>query len=251
MSAGEGFRSLDAGSLLLCNGPTVPSTTGGMRLPCTPGTPFSQVTSIEAGFRSETAHGRYVTTLTAFQTNVANELVFEATSGGLTTEGASTRRGVVASVLAKPRPWLLASSALSLQRATFDTLVAGTSHDVPGVPTFLWRADINLHGEIARLRGGALNARAGLGYTLIGGRHVDDRIVAPTNNVLDMLASVRYRFVELGVDVYNALGLQYADETLYYVSNWALQPGQGRASAAIHTIAAPPRTALGTVTLYL
>jgi hypothetical protein len=233
VSAGEGFRSLDAGSL------------------ATGGTPFSQVTSVEAGLRSEMAHGRYVTTFTAFQTNVANELVFEATSGGLETEGASTRRGVVASVLAKPRPWLLVSSALSLQQATYDTVAPGDPRDVPDVPSFLWRADVDVHGEIARVRGAPVTGRAGLGYTLLGGRHRDDGSVAPTNNVLNALASARYRSVELGVDVYNALGLQYADDSLYYVSSWALQPGPARASAAIHTVAASPRTVLGTLTLYL
>ena len=35
-----------------------------------------------------------------------------------------------------------------------------------------------------------------------------DAILGPTNNVLNALASVRYRFVELGLDVYNVLGLQ-------------------------------------------
>ncbi|MGH7439202.1 MAG: TonB-dependent receptor [Polyangiaceae bacterium] len=233
VSAGEGFRSLDAGSL----------TTGAA--------PYSQVTSVEAGFRSEMARGRYVTTLTAFQTNVANELVFEATSGGLDTEGASTRRGVVASVLAKPLPWLLVSSALSLQQATYETVAAGDPRDVPDVPAFLWRADVNVHGAIARLHGAPVTGRAGLGYTLLGGRHRDDGSIVPTHNVLNALASARYRFVELGVDVYNALGLQYADDSLSYVSSWAPQPGPGRGSAAIHTIAAAPRTVLGTFTLYL
>ena len=65
------------------------------------------------------------------------------------------------------------------------------------------------------------------------------------------LASIRYRFVELGFDMYNVLGLKYADDEEYYVSNWSLKPGQQAASAGVHIIAAPPRTALGTLTLYL
>jgi iron complex outermembrane receptor protein len=251
VSAGEGFRSLDTGSLTRCNAPTVQLTgvPSSALLPCSPGSPFSRVTSFEAGFRSEAAGGRYVATLTAFETDVANELVFEVDSGGLTTENASTRRGVVGSFLARPADWLLVSTALSLQTATFNTLVAGSSHYVPNVPAYLWRVDANVHGELLRMSGSPITGRAGVGYTLIGGRHVNDVILAPTNNVLNMLASLRYRFVEVGLDVYNLLGLKYADDEAYFVSNWSLSPGQNRASPGVHIIPAPPRTILGTVAL--
>ncbi|HEY3815606.1 MAG TPA: TonB-dependent receptor [Polyangiaceae bacterium] len=253
ISAGEGFRSLDAGSLTLCNQPTLKLTgvPSSQLKPCTPGQPDSQVTSIEAGFRSEAAKGRYVTTLTAFQTQVANELVFEVASGGLTTESASTRRGIVGSFLARPTGWLLASSAVSVQTATFNTLVVGSSHYVPNVPAFLWRTDVNAHGELFRFRNTPVTGRLGVGYTALAGRHVNDIIIAPPNNVLNALGSVRYRFVELGFDMFNVLGLKYADDEEYYVSNWSFQPGQNRASAQVHLVAAPPRTSLATLTLYL
>jgi hypothetical protein len=78
---------------------------------------------------------------------------------------------------------------------------------------------------------------------------VNDAIVSPTNNVLNVLASLRYRFVELSVDTYNVLGLQYADDTTFYTSNWSLQPRQGRASTAVHLVAAAPRSTLATLTL--
>jgi iron complex outermembrane recepter protein len=252
ISAGEGFRSLDAGSLTLCNAPTIKLTgvPSSAQAPCSPGSPYSQVTSFEAGFRSDVARGRFITTLTAFQTDVANELVFEVASGGLETETASTRRGIVGSFVARPTAWLLASTALSVQTATFNTLVVGTSHYVPNVPAVLWRTDVNVHGELFRFRDAPVTGRAGVGYTLLGGRHVNDNIIAPTNNVLNALASVRYRFVELGFDMFNVLGLQYADDMEYYVSNWSFKAGQQPASAAVHITAAPPRTALGTLTLY-
>ncbi len=252
VSAGEGFRSLDAGSLTLCNAPTI-KLTGVMAStvpPCAPGSPYSQVTSFEAGVRSEVAKGRFTTTLTAFQTDVANELVFEVTSGGLTTESASTRRGLVGSFLARPTDWLLVSSALSIQTATFNTLVAGTSHFVPNIPAVLWRTDVNAHGELYRIKDAPLTGRVGVGYTLLGGRHVSDAILGPTSNVLNALASVRYRFVELGFDMYNVLGLKYADDEEAYVSNWSFKPGQNAASTAVHIVAAPPRTELATLTLY-
>jgi hypothetical protein len=231
VSAGEGFRSLDAGSF-------------------GQGSPYSQVTSFEGGLRSDVAKGRFTTTFAVFQTNVANELVFEAAAGGLTTENASVRRGFVGSFGAKPSRWLLASTALSVQSATFDTLVTGGSHYVPNVPAVLWRSDVNAHGELFRIHDAPLTARAGVGFTLLGGRHVTDTILAPTNDVLNALVSVRYRIVELGFDVYNVLGLKYADDEEYYVSNWSTRLGAAPASHAVHITAAPPRTGLGTVTLY-
>jgi hypothetical protein len=208
------------------------------------------VTSIEAGFRSTVDKGRFTTSLTAFQTNVGNELVFAVDSGGLETERASTRRGIVGSFLARPTSWLLASTALSVQTATFDTLVVGTSHYVPNVPAVLWRTDVNAYGELLRLQGAPITGRVGVGYTLLGGRHLNDVIIGATNNVLNALAGLRYRFVELGLDMYNVLGLKYADDAEYFLSNWSLQPGQQRASAAVHIVAAAPRTSLATLTLY-
>jgi len=248
VSAGEGFRSLDAVSLTRCNATTVvPSA---QLRPCKPGSPYSRVTSFELGLRSSVGHGRFTTTLTAFQTNVANELVFAADSGGYETERASKRRGILGSFLARPTSWLLASTALSAQTATYDTLVAGTSHYVPNIPTILWRTDVNAHGELLRYANTPLTGRAGVGYTLIGGRHVNDNIVSTANHVLNALGSLRYGFVELGLDMYNVLGLKYADDSAYFVSNWSVQPGQQRASAGVHVIAAAPRTTLGTLTLY-
>ena len=49
--------------------------------------------------------------------------------------------------------------------------------------------------------------------------------------------------------MYNVLGLKYADDEEYYVSNWSFSPGQQPASAGVHIVAAPPRTVLGTVAL--
>jgi hypothetical protein len=253
VSVGEGFRSLDAQSLILCNSPT-PKLTGlpsSAVPPCVPGSPYSEVTSFEGGLKSDIAKGLFTATVAAFQTDVANELVFEATQGGLTTEAASTRRGILASIVTRPTSWLLVSSALSIQSAMFNTLVVGSSHYVPNVPAQLLRVDLNTHRDLLQIRGAPLSGRLGVGYTLLAGKHVTDNIIAPVNNVLNALASVRYRFVELGVDMYNVLGLQYADDEEYYVSNWSFKPGQNRASQMVHITAAPPRTTLGTLTLYL
>ncbi|MGH7295207.1 MAG: hypothetical protein ACRELB_09750, partial [Polyangiaceae bacterium] len=232
VSYGEGFRSLDAQTL----------TEGS--------TPYSKIRSVEAGFRAQTPRERYATTLSLFETWVGNELVFEAASGGMQTENASVRRGVVGSVLAKPFDWLLVSSALSVTSATFSTLVVGVGHDVPNIPPVLFRTDVTARGTLARWRGRPVTGHVGVGYTFLSGRHLTDSIVGPSSNVLNAKAAVRYGWLEVGADAYNLLGLHYADDAQYYVSNWGFSNTQQRASEAIHVTAAPPLTVLGTVALY-
>jgi hypothetical protein len=229
---GEGFRSLDASRLR--DGAD----------------PYSKVRSFEAGVRAQDARRRFTSSVSVFQTHVGNELVFVAEEGGLEMQKASTRRGVIASVVATPRPWLLASVALSVVSARFDTHVVGVSHYVPNVPPLLARADVSARGSIGRLENKTLNARAGVGYTFMSGRHLSDAVIGPSANVLNVGAALRYDFVELALDVYNALGLEYADNADLYVSNWSFQPGQQRAALGTHLTAAPPRTLLGSLSLY-
>jgi len=247
ISYGEGFRSLDASA----NGGASGSTPATAQPALQEGaTPYSKVRSLEAGFRAQAFKERYTATLSAFETWVDNEVVFEATSGGLTTEGASVRRGLVGSIVAKPFDWLLVSSAASVTRATFTTLVPGISQYVPSIPPVLFRTDATVRGTILRVANHPVTGRAGVGYTFLAGRHLTDTIVGPSNNVLNANAALRYRWVELGVDAYNLLGLRYADDEEYYVSNWSVTPGTRLATPATHLIAAPPLSVIGSLALY-
>ena len=245
-SYGEGFRSLSATANVATSAGISgegPSIQEGAK-------PYSKVRSYEAGFRARTRGERYTATFSAFETHVANELVFEATSGGFSTEGASIRRGVVGSAVAKPFPWLLASVAGSVSESTFTTLAPGISHYVPNIPPFLFRTDLSVHGTLKSVRGQPLTGRLGLGYTFLAGRHLTDRIVGPADHVLNGHAALRYGHVELGVEGYNLLALHYADDRQYFVSNWSLRPGTPLASPATHLSAAPPLTVLGTLALF-
>jgi outer membrane receptor protein involved in Fe transport len=231
-SYGEGFRSLDAGHL------------------SERAQPYSKVRSGEVGLQLELFDDSADFTVAAFVTQVGNELVFEAASGGLTTENASLRRGAVGSLLLRPFDWLLVSSALSVAEATFQTSVVGVAHDVPNVPPVLIRVDATARSTLGQLEGRPVNGRIGVGYTFLAGRHLTDTLVGPANHVLNAGAGLRWGPVELSADAYNLLDLRYADDAQYYVSNWSLVPGQQPASAVTHIIAAPPLTLLGTLSLY-
>jgi len=236
VSYGEGFRSLDADRL----GASAQ--------------PYSKVRSGEIGVRSSALGNRFVTTVAAFETYVGNELVFEAEAGGLETQKASIRRGVVTSLLVKPVSWLLVSSALSITRAEFTTLVPGISHFVPSVPSVLFRTDATVRGTLTRTAGHAVEGRAGLGYTLLAGRHLTDAIMGAPQNILNANVAMRWGMLELGVDCYNLLGLRYPDDEQVYASNWTTAPRSGTtqapASIARHITASPPRTVLGSLSVY-
>jgi hypothetical protein len=249
VSYGEGFRSLDA----TANVATSEGVAGAGPSVQEGSTPYSKVRSVEAGFRAQTPKQAYTATASLFETWVDNELVFEATSGGFTTEGASVRRGMVASVVTRPFEWLLASLAGSLTTGTFHTLVAGVDHFIPGVPPAVLRADVTARGKLTAIAGRPVTGRVGLGYTFLAGRfltELNSTIKGPSNSILNGSAAVRYANVELGVDAYNLLGLHYADDEQYFVSNWSTTPGTARASSAVHVEAAPPLTVLGTASLY-
>lgn len=237
VSYGEGFRSVNAD-----------------RLP-DGGQPYSKVRSLEAGMRSSTRRDRFVATAAVFETHVENELVFEAESGGLETQKASVRRGIVTSLLARPASWLIFSSAFSVTRGEFKTLVPGVSHYVSSIPSVLFRTDATARGEVGRVDGLPVVGRVGAGYTLLGGRRLTDNDLGATQHILNLSGSLRFLSAELGIDCYNLLGLRYPDDEQIYASNWTTAPRprvttQARASVARHISAAPPRTVLGTLTLF-
>ncbi len=262
VSYGEGFRSLDAtanavtAQALSAAATVQPAIAGAASITSLDpslhegASPYSKVRSAEAGFRARSPQERYTVTLSAFETWVANELVAEATSGGFATEGPSVRQGIVGLAVAKPFDWLLASVAGSVSSATFTTLVVGVSHYVPNVPPVLLRVDVTVRGTIVQVARRPLNGRIGAGYTFLAGRHLTDAIVGPSNNVLNAGGALRYANVELSMDAFNVLNLRYSDDEEYYVSNWSVNPGTARASSAIHSVAAPPLTLLGTLALY-
>jgi len=231
-SYGEGYRSLDAAHLKQG------------------ATPYSKVRSFEVGVRAQLAKERFTSTVAVFETRVGNELVFVANNGGLESQNASVRRGVVTSIVTKPVSWLLASASLSINDARFNTRIAGISHHVPSVPPILFRTDVSVRGPLGKLLQVPLSGRLGVGYTFASARYLSDTVRGPKTHALNVGAEVRSRSVALGVDVYNALGLQVADNSDAYISNWGFSPGQQPASRAVHSVAAPPTTVLGSVTVY-
>jgi hypothetical protein len=139
---------------------------------------------------------------------------------------------------------------MSVTRAVFATRVPGVSHYVPNVPSVLFRADATARGRVTTWRGTPITGRVRVGYTLLAGRHLTDAMQGATHHVVNAGAALRYGSVEVAMDGYNVLASTYPDDEQVYVSNWSLRPGQQPASLATHVTAAPPRTLVGSLTVY-
>ncbi len=109
-----------------------------------------------------------------------------------------------------------------------------------------FRLDASAQRTLGRLRGEPVTARASVGYTFLARSHLNDEILGQDTHALNASLAVRWTDFEVGVDGYNILGLQYADDAQVYASTWG-HP----ASVATHLSAAPPATVIGTIALHL
>jgi iron complex outermembrane receptor protein len=211
--------------------------------------PYAKVRSIEAGMRCQALSGDFSSTLALFETRTGDELVFEASEGGLASESASRRRGVVASLVAKPLRELLIASSLSVTQPRYIAARSDEARYVPNVPGIMFRVDAALRSSVGEWAHKPVLGRVGAGYTLLGMRHLDNETTGPAQHVLNAVASLRRESIELELVAYNLLGLKYADDAQVYASNWSTVPLQRPPSTATHITAAPPRSVIATLSV--
>ncbi len=79
-------------------------------------------------------------------------------------------------------------------------------------PRSLLRLDTTARGRVGTLDEKPVTGRLGLGYTLLAGRRLTDSITGPANHVLNANTALRCGSIEIGIDAYNVLGENYADD---------------------------------------
>lgn len=236
LSAGNGFRSPQARSL-----------GDGERAP------FTEVLSLELGARYEAES--LSASLAGFHTRLSDDLVFDPATGRNERLPSTARTGVVGSFRATPAPWALATASLTFTRAELtassDTLAAGAL--VPYAPQVVARTELAVTPTLARLAGHALVGRVGMGASLLFGRPLPFGEQGRDAFLLDGRASLRYRWVELGLDAQNLLDATWYDAELVFPSNFTAY-GAGGAATLVprrHVTVGPPLTLLGVLTLSL
>ena len=232
-SAGQGFRSPQARSL-----------GDGER------TPFTGVDSYEVGVRYKTAI--FDAYAAGFYTALDQDLVFDHLTGRNEAVPATQRAGFSADIVARPAPYLLATTSVTFTHASFTA--ADERYDVgdllPYVPQLVARTEIAFTPTIATFWNRPLTAHVGLGSTLLHERPLPYDEIGHDIFTLDARLSARLKEVEISADFTNLLDARYYDGEFVYASRWT--PGTGASLVPIrHVTVGPPFGAFFSLALHL
>lgn len=220
--------------------------------------PFTKVRSGEVGLEWRPDEDRLRVTAAAFSTALSSDLAFDPGSASLQRVGPTSRRGAVVHVLAHPWSWLTASASATYVLATLDAPPPATAADpnppfepgqlLPYVPPLTVRADVGATRTLGDLFGAPLGGRLGLGFSALSPRPLPYGRFAEPVALLDATAALSWRFVDLSLDVTNALDARYAASEYAFVSDWQTRDVPSLVPAR-HFAAGPPRALLATVGL--
>lgn len=211
--------------------------------------PFSSIRAGEAGVLFQRTLGAVELSTRAafFHTHVDRDLIFNQELGRSTLAGGTTRLGVAVAARASAS-FLDAAMHLTWARATFDD----SGLLVPYVPDLVLRGDLSAHGDVPRLRllGSPFSAAVGLGLTYVAPRPLPLSERGDPYVLLDLAVRVRYRFVELGLQLDNLLNRRYRLSEFNYASDFHSRAFPTRVPVR-HFVAGPPLGVFATLTLYL
>lgn len=224
---GDGFRSPQARSL--ADGELAP---------------FVSVRSAELGATLELFE-RVATRLVLFGSHVANDVFFDHTVGTTAFLGPSLRGGASVVVTARPlEGWVLGGSVTGATAR-----LATTGALLPYFAPLVGRLDTGLHREV-RLGAQRFTGRAGVGLTLVGARPLPFGDFSRPVFLADGRVSLRWRAIELVLDLQNLLDARWRDGEFTYPSTW--EPGATASRLpARHFTAGSPRTLTLTLELHL
>jgi outer membrane receptor protein involved in Fe transport len=232
-SAGQGFRSPQARSL-----------GDGER------TPFASVDSFEVGVRYRT--GVFDAYAAGFYTRLDRDLVFDHITGRNEAVPATQRAGFSADVVARPAPYLLATTSVTFTHASFTAADAryDTGDLLPYVPQLVARTELAVTPTLAVLWRRPLTAHIGLGSTLLHERPLPYDEIGHDIFTLDARLSARLKEVEITADFTNLLDAKYYDGEFVYASRW--DPGAAASLVPIrHVTVGPPFGAFFSLALHL
>lgn len=230
---GDGFRSPQARSLQ--QGQT---------------SPFTTVESWEAGLRYQDARLR--TSAAVFRTDLSDDLAFNQATVRNERTPATRRTGFTAEMLAKPTDWLTASANATYTRAEFTNTDAGYAAGdlLPYAPQLVVRTDVAWTPTFGKVLKRPLTGHLGVGGSYIGRRPLPYSEFGNDSYVVDTLASLRLKEVELGLSVFNVFDLDWYDGQYTFASNFT-RGAQPSLVPQRHVTVGAPRTVMGTLTLYL
>lgn len=211
-------------------------------------TPYAKIVSYEGGASFVRSLGALDVNVRSafFSTHVDRDLIFNETEGRATLASGTTRTGWSGSARVTGKFFDIASS-LTLVRAKFDD----TGLQVPYAPGLVARADGALFGDLPiKIAGRALYGTLGVGFSYVAPRPLPLSETSDPIVLTDVGASVRWRWITLGVQSTNLFGNQYRSAEYNYVSDFRSQ-GYPTLVASRHFVAGEPRAVYGTLTFQL
>jgi len=232
-SYGDGFRSPQARSLQA--GETAP---------------FTSVQSFEVGVRHQTQTMR--ATASVFRTTLSDDLAFNQVTARNERTPPTRRTGVSAELSAQPNSWFTAAASFTYTRAEFTNTDGGFNAGdlLPYAPQIVIRTDVAFTPTLGRVLNRPITSHFGFGQTSIARRPLPYGEMGHDYSLLDAVASVRVREVELRLSAFNLLNLNWYDGEYTFASNFE----RGAAPSLVpqrHVTVGAPRTVLGTITLFL
>ena len=239
--------------------------------------PFAKVRSLELGVRLAPDHGKaFSFTTAAFATFLSTDLAFDPGSGSLERIGPTSRKGVVAHLVARPWTWAVLSASATYVNATLDEPPPATAENpvpafkkgelLPYVPPLVVRADAAVHGDILDVQGlvgsaltdlgfpdlklGALSGHIGLGSELLSPRPLPFGTFGDPLFLLEASVGARLSMVELSCELQNLLNSRYATSEYQFVSDWVTTSIPSLVPTR-HFSAGPPFSFLASLTIHL
>ena len=221
--------------------------------------PFTKVHSVEGGVRLAPRWRRPLSfTAAGYGTFLAQDLAFDPEEGRLEKIGPTRRSGMVAALQARPWPWLTVAASVTYVHAILTAPPPATVEDpnpayvqgqlLPYVPPVVVRVDLGVDKELVQLGAHPLGLRIGAGFNYLSARPLPYGQSSAPLHLLDASASLRWSWIEVGVEAYNLLARRYAASVYSFVSDWGTAAVPSRLPAR-HFAAGPPLGVLGTLTL--
>lgn len=233
LSYGEGFRSPQARSLQ--EGQDAP---------------FTRVQSYEGGVRYQSRPLQANAAL--FRTTLSDDLVFDQATARNERTPPTGRIGVTGQMVAQPADWFVSSASFTYTRASFSNTDGGFNAGdlVPYSPQVVARTDAAWKPTFGQWLGRTAEGQFGIGTTYIARRPLPFGEFGNDTFLVDATASIRLREVQLRIDAFNLLGLNWYDGQFVFASNFE----RGAAPSLVpqrHVTVGAPRTIMATLALYL
>jgi hypothetical protein len=190
----------------------------------------------------------------AFYTNVSADQAFDEAVGRNVATGASHHYGLMSSLGLDVRGWLELQASGTWAEAHLSEPDAGpfdwgAGERVPGVPRLTLRGDATLwHGFTVGSEHFTWHLSAGAGH--VGRRPLPFETLGTAFTLVDAGAGMRWRWIELGIQVENLLDTRYHEAELYYPSNFGDPVEEPSQMPMLHFAAGAPLSVMGTLSLH-